>query len=251
MKIDASIKWLTDGYRSKLFEDETLKQAAIKPTEKDNFILHPDDNPNTFVEYDIGGQMAEMPKRATHTQRRIKSASAVRLQDRPWHQQNVPKYPAGYIPRSRPSSALPPKTRSASMTLSPRRIKSAGSVRTLAESRAYETIGELRKGFTLVNKLYENDYRSCNVRLHPASSAPDYRYFDRHSRCYNHVHAHKQPYQDRPQRACEMFLENCGSRAVSPARPDDPNVQPQRYIDYHRPRTAPGTVKSFYANLPS
>lgn len=245
MKIDTSVKWLAEGYRRKLFEEDSLKEAAISPTDKDNFILVPEDDPKTFVEYDVGGQTTDVTPRHKHGQRRVKSASSVRLQDRPWRQKVPPRYPAGFIPRSRPSSAIPPKTRSSSATPTPRRIKSAGSVRTLAEARAQETLDELRKGFTLVNKLYENEYRSCNVRLHPASPAPDYRYFDRHARCYNHTHAHRQPYNNRPQRACEKFLEACGSRAVSPARLDDPNVQPQRYIDYHRPRTAPGTVNEF------
>lgn len=242
MKIDTNVKWLADGYKHKLFADYSIKDQAISPSEKDNFNLLPEDDPKSFVEYDIGGQTDRPVQKPKHGQRRIKSASSVRLQDRPWRKPVPPKYPQGFIPRSRPSSALPPKTRSSSAMPTPRRIKSAGSVRTLAESRAQETIDELRKGFTLVNKLYENDYRSGNISLHPASPAPDFRYFDRHARCYNHTHAHRQPYSDRPQRACEKYLESCGSRAVSPARPDDPNVQPQRYIDYHRPRTAPGTV---------
>lgn len=241
MKIDTRIAWLADGYKTKLFEDEALKDAAIRPTHKDNFILTPEDDPKTFVEYSIGGQSNESPQRPKHAQRRIKSASSVRLQDRPWRQPTKPSYPAGFVPR-RPASAIPSKTRSLAPTPTPRRIKSAGSARTQTDKRAWEVVDELKKGFTLVNKLYENDYKCSNIRLHPASPAPDYRYFDRHARCYNHTHAHKQPLQYRPQPACEKYLEVCGSRAISPARPDDPNVQPQRYIDYHRPRTAPTTV---------
>ena len=242
MKIDSRTPWIADGYKVKLFEDETLKEAAIRPTVKDNFILTNKDDPKTYVEYDIGGQTSVTPQRPKQAQRRIKSASSVRLQDRPWRQQTKPKYPSGFVPRSRPASALPGKTRSLISTPTPRRIKSAGSVRTQTETRAWETVNNLRQGFTLVNKLYENDYRSSNIRLHPASPAPDYRYFDRHARCYNHTHAHRQLLQGRPQPACERYLEVCGSRAISPARPDDHNVQPQRYIDYHRPRTAPATV---------
>lgn len=242
MKIDTGITWLADGYKVKLFEDQSLKQAAIRPSDKDNFILATQDDPRTFVEYSVGAQTSETPQRPKHAQRRIKSASSVRLQDRPWRQQTKPNYPQGFVPRSRPASALPSKSRSSAPSPTPRRIKSAGSVRTHTEARAWEVIDELRKGFTLVNKLYENDYKCSNIRLHPASPAPDYRYFDRHSRCYNHTHAHKQLLQNRPQPACDKYLEVCGSRAISPARPGDPNVQPQRYIDYHRPRTAPTTV---------
>lgn len=240
MKFDNGVKWLADGYRYKLFEQKELKETKISPSEKDNFILHSKDDTGTFVEFDVGGQSSEIPHKIKPAQRRIKSASSVRLQDRPWRQTPKPNYPEGFVPRSRPVSALTSKSRVSS---TPRRVKSAGSTRTLAETVARGTVDELRKGFALVNKLYENDYKGFNLRLHPASPAPDFRYFDRHSRCYDHTHAHRQLYSDRPQRACKLFLESCGSRAVSPARPDDPNVQPQRYIDYHRPRTAPGTVK--------
>ncbi|KAL4223888.1 hypothetical protein ACF0H5_017351 [Mactra antiquata] len=252
MKFDNAVKWLADGYRYKLFEEKEFKETKIKATDKDNFILHPKDDTGSYVEFDVGGQSSELPPKPKPTQRRIKSASHVRLQDRPWRQTPKPKYPDGFVPRRRPASAVTPKTGASSNVNTPRRIKSAGSSRTLAESVARETVEELRKGFALVNKLYENDYRGFNVRLHPASPAPDYRYFDRHSRCYNHTHAHRQSYTDRPQRACELYLESCGSRAVSPARPDDPNVQPQRYIDYHRPRTAPGTRRELqYIPRPS
>ena len=253
MRIQPQLAWIADGYRSKLFEDETLKQEAIKPSEKDNFVLHPKDAIHSF--YDdkddvdvVANSITNTPRVPSASQRRIKSASSVRLQDRPWRKNTQPSYPAGFTPKRRPTSAVSPKTRPlsamSSTCLQTRRVKSAGSVRTQSEARAHEILDEMRTGFYLVNKLYENEYSCGNIRLHPASPAPDYRYFDRHSRCYNHTHAHYPTNDDRPQRACEKFLESCGSRAVSPARPQDPYSQPQRYIDYHRPRTAPGTVCS-------
>ncbi|XP_052800171.1 uncharacterized protein LOC128231412 isoform X5 [Mya arenaria] len=251
MKIDAKLAWLADGYKPKLFEDASLKQKEVEPTIRDNFLLTPQDDPRTFVEYNIGGQSEEEPRRPKTAQRRIKSASSVHLKDRPWRNQAPPRYPESFVPRSRPVSAKPTSTRPASavpargwsrsVTPSPRRVKSAGSTRTLAENHSRDVIDNLRKGFTLVNKLYDNAIRSSNIRLHPASPAPDYRYFDRHSRCYDHNHAHLRLSNYRPQPACGGFLESCGSRAISPARKDDPNVQPQRYIDYHRPSTAPTT----------
>lgn len=265
MKIDAKIAWVSDGYKSKLFEDEALRQQAVQARDKDNFLLVPQDDPKTFVEYSVGGQSEEEPQRPRHAQRRIKSASSVHLKDRPWRNQVPPRYPAGFVPRSRPSSArvsstrpssanfapgrpmsaVPMKDWSRTATPTPRRIKSAGSTRTIAENYERNVIDQIRSGFTLVNKLYEDSYRSSNINLHPASPAPDYRYFDRHARCYGHTHAHKQTSRDIPQQACEQYLECCGSRAVSPARRGDPNLQPQRYIDYHRPRTAPATVNMF------
>ncbi|XP_052256525.1 uncharacterized protein LOC127861814 isoform X7 [Dreissena polymorpha] len=253
MKIDAKIAWLDNGYKTKLFEDESLKQASIKPSNKDNFLLTPQDDPKTFVEFLVGGQSDEIQQRPKLAQRRIKSASAIRLKDRPWVHPTPPKYPAGFVQRSRPGSARPASGRPSSAAPSSvwsiranaqRRIKSAGSVRssgTQAENHSREVLDEIRKGFTLVNKLYENSYRTSMISLHPAGPAPDYRYFDRHSRCYDHNHAHKQLSRYMPQTACAKFLECCGSRAVSPARLNDPNTQPQRYIDYHRPHTAPTT----------
>ena len=244
MKIEQGTPWLADGYSYKLFASEQIKEVPVKPTEKDNFILHPKDEITTFKEFQIGSSPDSVWRSSTPTKRRAHSANSVRLQDRPWRQ-SLPKYPQGYVPRSRPASAIPPRVRPPSgATANQRRVKSAGSARSraYAEARAQAALDNLKKGFTLVNKLYENSYSPVSVNLHPASPAPDYRYFDRHSRCYDHSHSHVGWISERPQRACEKYLETCSSRAGSPSRLEDPHGQPQRYIDYHRPRTAPGTV---------
>ena len=244
MKLDQRTPWLADGYTRKLFATEQIKEDPIKATEKDNFLLHPKDEITTFKEFQIGSSPDSVWRSSTPTKRRAHSANSVRLQDRPWRQ-TLPKYPHGYIPHSRPASAIPPKARPPSgVAANQRRVKSAGSARSraYAEARAQAALDNLRKGFTLVNKLYENAYGPVSVNLHPASPAPDYRYLDRHSRCHNHTHSHFGLLNERPQRACEKYLESCSSRAGSPSRLDDPHSQPQRYIDYHRPWTAPGTV---------
>ena len=247
MRIEQGTPWLADGYTTKLFATEQVRETPIQPTDKDSFILHPKDEIVTYKEFQIGSSPESVWKSSTPQKRRVKSASSVRLQDRPWRQA-LPNYPQGYTPRSRPASAIPQRARPPSgVPANQRRVKSAGSVRSraIAEAKAQAALDNLRKGFTLVNKLYENAYSPVSVNLHPASPAPDYRYFDRHSRCHDHTHSHFAWVNERPNRACEKYLEACSSRAASPSRFDDPHGQPQRYIDYHRPRTAPGTVKLF------
>ena len=246
MRIEQGTPWLADGYTTKLFATEQVKDSPIQPEEKDSFVLHPMDKLGTYKEFQIGSSPESVWRSTTPQKRRVKSASSVRLQDRPWRQA-LPNYPQGYTPRSRPASAIPQRPRPPSgVTANQRRVKSAGSVRSraIAEAKAQAALDSMRKGFTLVNKLYENAYNH-GVSLHPASPAPDYRYFDRHSRCHDHTHSHFVSVNERPNRACDKYLEACSSRAASPSRFDDPHGQPQRYIDYHRPRTAPGTVITY------
>ncbi|XP_012936366.1 uncharacterized protein LOC101853688 isoform X2 [Aplysia californica] len=87
---------------------------------------------------------------------------------------------------------------------------------------------------------------------------PSLLYFDRHSRCHNHNHLHHPLMLWRPQPACESSLEACGSPDLT-TRPNSAlgvmgagskgsgvggRFSPaQRYIDSHRPQTAPHTRK--------
>lgn len=246
-KIPKDLIWLADGYKHKLqISDE--ERYSILPCDTDNFNLLPAEQTNTFAELRV-----ETPDHLAQPQRRVQSATYVRLQQRSQRPGTAPPVRSVHTcwggsdsdAGSRPGSGHP--TSVASFGGKPpsgqRRVHSAGSVATRARALA-----KMRQGFTLVNKLYENGYQSKNIALHPASPAPDYRYFDRHSRCMDHTHIHESLLWERPQTACEPGNYCHGRRPLSAAssvsRNGDPDImdQPQRYINYHRPKTAPATV---------
>lgn len=81
-------------------------------------------------------------------------------------------------------------------------------------------------------------------------------YFDRHSRCHNHNHLHHPLLLYRPQPACDSSVDTCGKFKTETTRPDSAmsmrtfsrkhghnTTLVQRYINTHRPRTAPHTVR--------
>lgn len=78
-------------------------------------------------------------------------------------------------------------------------------------------------------------------------------YFNRHSRCHDHNHLHHPLLLWRPQPACDSSLDTCGKFETG-NRPDSAMSMRsfikrsgqdgvQRYINSHRPRTAPHTVR--------
>ncbi|KAL3858032.1 hypothetical protein ACJMK2_012648, partial [Sinanodonta woodiana] len=241
MKIQANTPWLADGYMNKLFELDTLKSQNVRPTDKDSFSLDARETSRPFTEFRVSTPTIHsrtatpdvaLQNSSRLNQRRIKSASAVRLQDKQWRHMKTTQTEIHTRPTSAASEGNLPSRRGG---FPQRRINSVGPV---TASR----LMELKKGFTLVNKMYENEHFQDNITLHPASPAPDYRYFDRHSRCLDHNHTHKHLQWDRPSQACEKPNGDCSpSRPGSSASMHDPFNQPARYIDYHRPMTAPGT----------
>lgn len=243
--LEHGLEWLADGYRNRLFAAGEYKEPeTVRRDDGDSFSLVPEDDTKSFISLRVN-----TPTELAHT-RRVKSASHVRLQNRYqtpqcWTEDSNEQ--TTDVVNQRPSSAIPPST------LPPRpkfqrRVKSAGVERQKA-------LTELRKGFTLVNKLYEDKYKRQNINLHPASPAPDYRYFDRHSRCLDYDHMHGDLFRERPSTACGYYDPCPGrSRPISASSrasqrsgrtTPDTSKQPKRYINYHRPRTAPPMVRKF------
>ncbi|XP_021365963.1 uncharacterized protein LOC110458542 isoform X7 [Mizuhopecten yessoensis] len=252
-KISKDLIWLADGYKHKLHISDEDKDIVL-PCDSDNFNLHPVEQTNSYA-----GIRVSTPENLTQNQRRVQSATYIRLQQKSQRPGTAPPSRSGRTcwtgnesnSSSRPGSGRPPSA--ASVGSKPpsgqRRAGSAGSV--AARARA---LAKMRQGFTLVNKLYENGHQSKNITLHPASPAPDYRYFDRHSRCLDHTHMHDSLLRERPQTACEPSRYCHGIRRPMSAASSgyhDPDVmdQPQRYINFHRPKTAPST-RNELKNLP-
>ncbi|XP_033748567.1 uncharacterized protein LOC117333393 isoform X8 [Pecten maximus] len=252
-KISKDLIWLADGYKHKLNISEEERDTVL-PCETDNFNLLPAEQTNSYA-----GLRVSTPENLTQNNRRVQSATSVRLQQKLQRPGTAPPSRSGRTcwsgnesySSSRPGSGRPPSA--ASVGSKPpsgqRRTRSAGSVATRARALA-----KMRQGFTLVNKLYENSHHSKNITLHPASPAPDYRYFDRHSRCMDHNHMHESLLWERPQTACEPGRYCHGIRrplsaASSGYRDPDVMDQPQRYINFHRPKTAPSTRQEL-KNLP-
>lgn len=237
--------WVADGYKHKLFADDAKNDDDIRPCDSDSFVLLPEEKTDTYAELRI-----VTPEPLAAGQKRIRSATHTRTNVRiqrpgtaPPRAEYVSPYSQRAISVSRSSSPLAPRPPSSSSL----RVGSAGSSR--LSTKKYN---EMRKGFTLVSKLYNKSKESQNINLHPASPDPDFRYFDRHSRCYGYSHMHGHLLYDRPQTACdELPCENF-SRPVSALSNasrlshyhNDPASmnQPQRYINYHRPRSSPLTV---------
>lgn len=229
--LSQDLSWLADGYRSVIALANISEMESIRPTEVDSFLLLPEDDMKPF------------PKR------RVKSASTVRPGT--LKPQNRSYSPGPETELMRPSSAVPPSSRKPPTPTTRRRVKSAGMMRE-------KYMEHLRNGFTLVNKLYQNEKLRSTINLHPASPAPDYRYFDRHSRCFEHDHLHAKLFYDRPKSACETREErlfarsrpwSAASRSTSKSCNKDPMAQPKRYINYHRPKTAPGGMVCIINNL--
>nr|XP_034317945.1 uncharacterized protein LOC105331026 isoform X49 [Crassostrea gigas] len=236
--------WVADGYKHKLFADDAKNDDDIRPCDSDSFVLLPEEKTDTYAELRI-----VTPEPLAAGQKRIRSATHTRTNVRiqrpgtaPPRAEYVSPYSQRAISVSRSSSPLAPRPPSSSSL----RVGSAGSSR--LSTKKYN---EMRKGFTLVSKLYNKSKESQNINLHPASPDPDFRYFDRHSRCYGYSHMHGHLLYDRPQTACdELPCENF-SRPVSALSNasrlshyhNDPASmnQPQRYINYHRPRSSPLT----------
>ncbi|XP_069135158.1 uncharacterized protein DDB_G0284459-like isoform X10 [Argopecten irradians] len=252
-KISKDLIWLADGYKHKLNISEEEKDTVL-PCDSDNFNLLPEEKTSSYA-----GLRVSTPENLAQNQRRVHSATSVRLQQKFQRPGTAPPSRSARTcwtgnesnSGSRPGSGRPPSAASVgSRPLSgQRRAGSAGSV--AARARA---LAKMRQGFTLVNKLYENGQYSKNISLHPASPAPDYRYFDRHSRCIDHTHMHDSLLWERPQTACEPGRYCHGIRrptSAASAGYRDPDVmdQPQRYINFHRPKTAPSTRKEL-KNLP-
>jgi len=255
-KISKDLIWLADGYRQKLNVTDS-ERASILPCDTDSFSLLPRDDTHQISYAEI---RVDTPEPITTHQRRVRSASYVTIQQRTqrpgtapvghsrttcWTENDAENGAKPYTLGSRPPSAsgIPPRPPSSGS----RRVKSAGSV-----SARQRALNNMRKGFTLVNRLYENDRYGKNIHLHPASPAPDYRYFDRHSRCHDYNHMHDELLFERPQTACSNdpcsgYTRPSSAASTSSRRskfPMDPETmaQPQRYINYHRPKTAPTTV---------
>ena len=239
------LAWVADGYKHKLFADDAKNDDDIRPCESDSFVLLPEENTDTFAELRI-----VTPEPLLAGQKRIRSATHRRTNvpiERPGTAPPRAEYVSPYSQRalsgSRASSPLAPRPPSSGSY----RAGSAGSSR--LSSKKYN---EMRKGFTLVNKLYNKAQGNQNINLHPASPDPDFRYFDRHSRCYGYSHMHGHLLYDRPQTACDELPCESYSRPVSSLSNtsrlshyhNDPASmnQPQRYINYHRPRSSPLTV---------
>lgn len=237
--------WVADGYKHKLFADDAKNDDDIRPCDSDSFVLLPEEKTDTFAELRI-----VTPEPLAAGQKRIRSATHTRPNvpikrpgTAPPRAEYVSPYSQRAISASRSSSPLAPRPPSSSSL----RVGSAGSSR--LSTKKYN---ELRKGFTLVSKLYNRSKESQNINLHPASPDPDFRYFDRHSRCYGYSHMHGHLLYDRPQTACDEHPCEDFSRPVSALSNasrlshfhNDPasTNQPQRYINYHRPRSSPLTV---------
>jgi hypothetical protein len=238
--------WVAEGYKHKLFADDAKKDDDIQPCATDSFILLPEDDTETFAEFRI------VTPEPLNSQIRVRSATQVRKNVRiqrpgtaPPRTEYVSPYSRSAISASRASTPTAPRPPSASSN----RAGSANSSRLNSKK-----FNEMRKGFTLVNKLYEKTRASKNINLHPASPDPDFRYFDRHSRCYGYTHMHGHLLLNRPQTACDNHPCESDSRPISALSNasrlshyhNDPKSmnQPQRYVNYHRPRSSPMTVGS-------
>ncbi|CAC5411178.1 unnamed protein product [Mytilus coruscus] len=225
------LAWIADGYKHKLFASDARKSTEVLPQD-DSFVLRSSEKTDTYAELRI--------KPPSPLQKHVSRARNQRPGTAP------PSY--GGRRTERPWSSKSNKSRLS--TESPRppnqpRIRSAGSI-----VERHRVAAQMRSGFTLVNKLYEDCARRQNINLHPASPAPDYRYFDRHSRCHDYTHMHDILLHDRPQTACDLEPCSLHSRPVSAmsnysrtSTPTEEQIdtmkQPKRYINYHRPRTAP------------
>ncbi|XP_071179787.1 uncharacterized protein [Mytilus edulis] len=225
------LAWIADGYKHKLFASDARKSTEVLPQD-DSFVLRSSEKTDTYAELRI--------KPPSPLQKHVSRARNQRPGTAP------PSY--GGRRTERPWSSKSNKSRLSNESPRPPnqpRIRSAGSV-----VERHRVAAQMRSGFTLVNKLYEDCQRRQNINLHPASPAPDYRYFDRHSRCHDYTHMHDILLHDRPQTACDLEPCSLHSRPVSAmssysrtSTPTEEQIdtmkQPKRYINYHRPKTAP------------
>ena len=236
------LAWIADGYKHKLFASDAKKESVgdIRPCETDNFALLPEDQVETYA-----GIRVITPE-PLNDQRRVQSATLFRNYDAPKRPGTAPaKYRSPYAQRTPNSRASTPAGNRPTSAKSV--ISNAGSGKL-----SPKTVHEMRKGFTLVNKLYERQYNRYRINLHPAGPDPDFRYFDRHARCYGYTHMHSPLLPDEPQEACSEHPCDDASRPVSAMssvsrhshRYNDPESmdQPQRYINYVRPKSSPLTV---------
>lgn len=238
------LAWIADGYKHKLFANESRKCTEVLPQD-DSFALLPSEKTDTYAEVRL--------KPPSPLERHVRKARTTRpgtapprfntkSQERPWSS----KSSRSYLSTDSQSPRVPTQPR----------IRSAGSA-----AEQHRSVAKMRSSFTLVNKLYEDASRRQNINLHPASPAPDYRYFDRHSRCFDYNHMHDILLHDRPQTACDQEPCSLHSRPVSSMsnyskvsstyteEQIDTMKQPKRYINYHRPRTAPTYVSLVYISF--
>ncbi|VDI00702.1 Hypothetical predicted protein [Mytilus galloprovincialis] len=225
------LAWIADGYKHKLFASDARKSTEVLPQD-DSFVLRSSEKTDTYAELRIKPP-SPLQKHASRARNQRPGTAPPsyggRRTERPWSSKSNKSRLSNESPR-------PPNQP---------RIRSAGSV-----VERHRVAAQMRSGFTLVNKLYEDCQRRQNINLHPASPAPDYRYFDRHSRCHDYTHMHDILLHDRPQTACDLEPCSLHSRPVSamssysrtstpPEELIDTMKQPKRYINYHRPKTAP------------
>ncbi|KAK3084885.1 hypothetical protein FSP39_020788 [Pinctada imbricata] len=238
------LAWIADGYKHKLFARDPEKpseEAEIRPSASDNFALLPEDQINDFAEVRV------ITPEPLKDHRRVQSATHQRVYHAPSRPGTAPAhYRSPYAQRgvqsraSTPGGLRPPSGRS-----------QASSTGTGTAKWNIQAANELRKGFTLVNRLYERKYAKNRINLHPAGPDPDFRYFDRHSRCYGYTHMHSELLRDVPSQACDEHPCTGYSRPVSSLSSassrshywNDPETmeQPQRYINYIRPKSSPST----------
>lgn len=230
----AGLNWIADGYKHKLFANDAQKSSEVLPQD-DSFALLPSEKTETYA----GVRIIPPSPLESHLIKARRNrpgtapprfAGAKPKADRPWSSKSHLSSGSKSSNDTRPSNQP--------------RIRSAGSV-----IERHREAAKMRTTFTLVNKLYEDRNRRQNINLHPASPAPDYRYFDRHSRCFDYTHMHTILLHDQPQTACDLEPCSLHSRPVSSmsnySRTSEEQIdtmkQPKRYINYHRPRTAPTT----------
>lgn len=211
------LAWLADGYKPILASKE-----SILPDSEDGFclLIEEQDRPYSAVR-------ATTP--ITLPNRRVKSAGHIRSSALGPASRNE-------IPTQRRKSARPPSRPESKMGPRPiRRIKSANM------NRAKYT----DNGFTLVNRMYDDEKVKYRINLHPP---PDYRYMDRHSRCFDHTHVHTHAGSYRSQTACDG-----GMRDYCPTYRSPTDTRSSQAND-NRPQTAPTTVFIFfpvaYFNVP-
>jgi hypothetical protein len=208
--LQSGVPWLADGYHTKLFASEPIKRDKVLPSDNDNFALLPEEDAPSFVSFRVS---TPTPLAA---QRRVKSATTIRIQNRYERPRTAHGNPSvsgkeNAVP-ARPSSARIQST-AAALRMRQRRVKSASSVRSSTATKptisSSSDVVTARKSFTLVNRLYEDEYLRSAIHLHPEGPGPDYRYFDRHSRCLDHTHMHTDLMLERPSTACSNYPPHC------------------------------------------
>lgn len=238
------LNWIAEGYKHKLFANDARKSAEVLPQD-DSFTLLPSEKIDTYAGLRIKPP-SPLDKHVARARNKRPGTAPPRFGgnklERPWSSKSSQSYVSTGSRSSAGTPSPPPPNQP--------RIRSAGSA-----VERHRAAAKMRTTFTLVNKLYEDSNRRQNINLHPASPAPDYRYFDRHSRCFDYTHMHDILLHDRPQTACNQEPCSLHSRPVSAMsnysrtstaseEQIDTMKQPKRYINYHRPRTAPPCMVS-------